>query len=129
MLKLDASSGKITCPIGDTGLLLVTLKLKEGASPFPEDAVVEFKVCGEKSVEPLIVKVSKLIGNAAAIWLSSTDTQKLPKGGAYRWNARIVTVPQYDKGGGVSAASAGAEVHSPFAFGGSLPAFEAKFVP
>lgn len=129
MLKLEAGSGKIVCPIGDTGLLLVTLKLKEGAPPLPEGAVVEFKVCADKGVEPVMTKVSKLVDSAAAIWLSGADTQRLPKGGTYRWNVRVLTDPVAGEDGSVSAKADSGEVHSPFAFGSALPVFEAKFVP
>ncbi len=129
MIRLDGTNGKITCPIGDTGLLLVSLKLKDNAPPLPDGTVIEFKICGDKTVEPILIKVSTLADSAAAIWLSSEDTLKLPKSGSYRWNVRVVTDPVMQADGSVVARQQSAEVHSPFAFGGALPTFEAKFVP
>lgn len=125
---MDVKTNKIICPIGDTGVLKLSITNADDQMPI-ESQVVEFKVCSSNGSDVLISKLVAVKEGTAVIRLSSEDTAKIPKAGSYRWNVRVFTDATMDENGEMVLASENEEVHSPFAFGSALPTFEAKFVP
>lgn len=122
MIRMDAKTRKITCPIGDTGLFVVTLADANGdALAEPITGVVIFAVA-TKTYTPVFHKVAGIVNNTATIQLTNADTRALTRG-EYRWDVRVVTDPEYDTDGNVICQDTTDEVHSLYSATG-MPVFE-----
>ena len=117
MIQLD-EKGKITCPVGDTGLLLVELSSEQFTEPL--NGVAIFAVT-TKNYTTILKKTVELVDNTATIRLANRDTRGLSVG-EHMWDVRIVIDPEYEADGTVIVKDDTDEVHSLFSAGG-MPAF------
>lgn len=122
MIRMDANTRKITCPIGDTGLFLVTLTDPNGEALTETLSGVVIFAVATKTFTPVFHKVAGIVNNTATIQLTNADTRTLTRG-EYRWDIRVVTDPEYDTDGNVICQDTTDEVHSLYSATG-LPVFE-----
>ncbi len=118
MLRLDQDEMKITCPQGDTGLLLIRINGMDG-QPLSEllDGVVIFAVCKELKNGTFTTESSKsveIVDNTVTINITNSFSRGIQPGD-YRWDVRIVTDPEYDDDDNVICMDDSDEVHSLFA--------------
>lgn len=118
MLKLDPDNLAITCPQGDTGLVLVKLTDPDGAPLPPIDGVAVFAVAEKARVGVGYIQRSwravPIVDNTATILITNAMSRRLEPG-EYFWDVRIVTDPEYNEDGDVIAEDDSDEVHSLFA--------------
>ena len=117
MLTLNPETYEITCPQGDTGLLLV--EITDGnQQPLtqPLDGVAVFAVCQsiDGTLSAVKAKVAHLIDNTATLNITNAFSRALPAGD-YKWDVRIVTDPVIGEDDSVTTDEDSDEVHSLFA--------------
>lgn len=122
MIKYDTATRKITCPVGDTGLFVVTLTSADGEALGENLSGVAIFAVATKTFSPVFHKVVSIANNTVTIRLTNADTRVLTRG-EYRWDIRVVTDPDYDAGGNVICSDAADDVHSLYSATG-LPVFE-----
>lgn len=117
MLNLDPETQCITCPQGDTGLLLASITALDG-QPLaqPLDGVAVFAVCQQIGgvFSTIKAKQVELVDNTATILISNDFSRAIPTG-KYYWDIRIVTDPELAEDGTVICQDETDEVHSLFA--------------
>lgn len=115
--QYSASSGRITCPRGDTGALRVTIS--GDISLLPGDMLV-FGLYDPKTKETLLRKQAAITEGAAMLRFTNADTREMAAG-SYKYNLRIVTNPEYDADGNVICVDDSDNVLSVY---NELPKFE-----
>ena len=127
MIRLDTATGRITCPIGDTGLF--TINLTDASGGALEDnltGVGIFAVADKRLMNTYIAKAVPIVDNSITVHLTNADTRSLTAG-THCWDVRIVTDPEYDNDGNVVCEDDTDEVHSLYSAIG-LPEFIATGV-
>ncbi len=99
----DQRTHKITCPRNNNGSLQVNVSGME----LTEADVVAFYVRDPARGRKLVERVQHPTDGSCVFTLDSDETAMLPPG-KYRWNLRIVTMPQFDGGGDLTTAADGA---------------------
>lgn len=119
MIELNRETLEITCPSGDTGLLLVKITGTEGV-PLPGllDGVAIFAVAQKvgtgASYSTTSARPVKIVDNTATINITNAFSRVITPGNYY-WDIRIVTDPEYDGDGNVLCEDDTDEVHSLYA--------------
>ena len=118
MYTLDPVTKELVVPSGDTVQFLLKLTDLDG-NPLiqPIDGVAVFAVC-EKSTRgtfsPFDGRKIDIVDNTVTVRLPNKFTRRITQGNYY-WDIRIVTDPEIDDDGNVTAEDDTDEVHSLFA--------------
>lgn len=115
--QYSTSSGRITCPRGDTGALNFTFS---GAISLKPGDMLVFGLYNTSTKETVLRKQVEIVDGAAVLLFSNADTRDIPVG-SYKYNLRVVTDPEYDEHGQVICSDATDNVLSVY---NDLPKFE-----
>lgn len=113
----SASSGRITCPRGDTGAIRFSFS---GAITLKPGDMLVFGLFSPSTKQTVLRKQVEIVDGIAMLTLTNADTRSLTVG-SYRYNLRIVTDPEYDETGQVICNDATDNVLSIY---NELPKFE-----
>ena len=91
--QYSTSSGRITCPRGDTGVLNITFS---GAINLKPGDMLVFGLYNPTTKETVLRKQVEIVDGAAVLLFSNADTRDIPVG-SYKYNLRVVTDPEYDE--------------------------------
>ena len=114
--QYNATSGRITCPRGDTGALRFTFT---GMTLKPGDMLV-FGLYNPTLKQTVLRKQVEITNGSALLSFTNADTRDLPAG-SYKYNLRVVTDPELDENGLVICADQTDNVLSIY---NELPKFE-----
>ena len=115
--QYSVSSGRITCPRGDTGALNFTFS---GTISLKPGDMLVFGLYRPSTKETMLRKQVEIVDGSAILLFTNADTRDLPAG-SYRYNLRVVTDPEFDANGLVVCADATDNVLSIY---NELPKFE-----
>ena len=115
--QYSASSGRITCPRGDTGAIRFSFS---GAITLKPGDMLVFGLFNPSTKQTVLRKQVEIVDGIAFLTLTNADTRSLTVG-SYRYNLRIVTDPEYDENGQVICNDATDNVLSIY---NELPKFE-----